>query len=280
MSGSLKDLGGSLPVANVQDLATKELKDIPNRYVRPELESNDVVPIDNSIEIPVFDLSKLLDQEEVGNSKELAKFHSACKDWGFFQLSNHGVPEEIIEKMKSDTMEFFNLPLEEKKAYGQIPNNIEGYGQAFVASEEQKLDWGDMHFLTANPLINRDMRFWPTTPISFRETMDKYTKELRKVTISLIGAFIVNIGDVLEIMSNGIYKSIEHRVVINPDKERLSIAAFHDAEFGTIMGPLPDLFLRKMAQPYDKAGNSGKKTLLSQEDLENMVGSNIMDMQF
>ncbi|KAF5180044.1 Dna repair helicase xpd [Thalictrum thalictroides] len=39
-------------------------------------------------------------------------------------------------------------------------------------------------------------------------------------------------------------------------------------------------FLRKMAQPYDKAGNSGKKTLLSQEDLENMVGSNILDMQF
>ncbi|KAF8401662.1 hypothetical protein HHK36_012608 [Tetracentron sinense] len=28
-------------------------------------------------------------------------------------------------------------------------------------------------------------------------------------------------------------------------------------------------FLRKMAQPYDKAGGSGKKTLLSQEDLEN-----------
>ncbi|PIA44815.1 hypothetical protein AQUCO_01700426v1 [Aquilegia coerulea] len=39
-------------------------------------------------------------------------------------------------------------------------------------------------------------------------------------------------------------------------------------------------FLRKMAQPYDKAGNSGKKTLLSQEDLENMAGSNTMDMQF
>lgn len=35
-------------------------------------------------------------------------------------------------------------------------------------------------------------------------------------------------------------------------------------------------FLRKMAQPYDKAGGSGKKTLLSQEDLENM-GERIVD---
>ncbi|KAJ8642962.1 hypothetical protein MRB53_004710 [Persea americana] len=36
-------------------------------------------------------------------------------------------------------------------------------------------------------------------------------------------------------------------------------------------------FLRKMAQPYDKAGASGKKTLLSQEDLERM-GEAIPDM--
>lgn len=35
-------------------------------------------------------------------------------------------------------------------------------------------------------------------------------------------------------------------------------------------------FLRKMAQPYDKAGGSGKKTLLSQEDLEKM-GERIVD---
>lgn len=32
-------------------------------------------------------------------------------------------------------------------------------------------------------------------------------------------------------------------------------------------------FLRKMAQPYDKTGGGGKKTLLSQEDLEKMNGS-------
>ncbi|GMY16655.1 general transcription and DNA repair factor IIH helicase subunit XPD [Fagus crenata] len=35
-------------------------------------------------------------------------------------------------------------------------------------------------------------------------------------------------------------------------------------------------FLRKMAQPYDKAGSSGKKTLLSQEDVEKMSNGNEM----
>ncbi|RVW40656.1 S-norcoclaurine synthase 1 [Vitis vinifera] len=44
-----------------------------------------------------------------------------------------------------------------------------------------------------------------------------------------------------QIMSNGEYKSIEHRAVVNPEKERLSIAAFHSPDHRTMIGPLPDL---------------------------------------
>jgi DNA excision repair protein ERCC-2 len=40
-------------------------------------------------------------------------------------------------------------------------------------------------------------------------------------------------------------------------------------------------FLRKMAQPYDKAGgSSGRKTLLSQEDLERMGQGITYEMLF
>ncbi|CAL5368623.1 unnamed protein product [Camellia sinensis] len=39
-------------------------------------------------------------------------------------------------------------------------------------------------------------------------------------------------------------------------------------------------FLRKMAQPYDKSGGSGKKPLLSQEDLEKMGNSGLEEMLF
>ncbi|XP_039141854.1 protein SRG1-like isoform X2 [Dioscorea cayenensis subsp. rotundata] len=43
----------------------------------------------------------------------------------------------------------------------------------------------------------------------------------------LPNVFIVNNGDdTLEIMSNGKYKSIEHRAVINPQKECMPIATF------------------------------------------------------
>ncbi|XP_039163316.1 1-aminocyclopropane-1-carboxylate oxidase homolog 4-like [Eucalyptus grandis] len=57
------------------------------------------------------------------------------------------------------------------------------------------------------------------------------------------GALVVNIGDILQIMSNDEYKSGDHRVLANPSQEpRVSIAVFfypnnHEKEFG----PFPEL---------------------------------------
>ena len=93
------------------------------------------------------------------------------------------------------------------------------------------------------------------------------------------GAFIVNIGDILEIMSNGEYKSIEHRAVVNPETERLSIAAFHSPSVETIIGPLPELVKENGAiyksvsrEEYYKFAFSRKldgKSIISHMKLEN-----------
>ncbi|GMJ06060.1 hypothetical protein like AT4G25300 [Hibiscus trionum] len=314
-------LGGSLPVENVQALASKNPKSVPSRYFRPEVELG-VVSTDQSLQIPVIDMTKLDDDDD----EEQKILHLACRDWGFFQLINHGVADEVIEKMKIDTREFFNLPLEEKMACAQTPNYIEGYGQAFIVSEDQTLDWNDMLYLLPLPVPLRNMRFWPTNPPSFRATIDKYSTELHKVMLHLMkliaknlgadpemllgffedgtqairmnyyppcaeatkvfgisphsdstglslltqvnevlglqikrnenwvpvkpvpGALIVNIGDMIEILSNGEYKSIEHRAVVNPEKERLSIAALHYPIKNSQIGPLPDLVKTNKAQ--------------------------------
>ncbi|KAK6935018.1 Isopenicillin N synthase-like, Fe(2+) 2OG dioxygenase domain [Dillenia turbinata] len=309
------EVGGSIPVPNVQHLASMNLTAIPDRYLRPELEADDIFPDNESPQIPVIDMCKL----EADHDDELAKLDYACKEWGFFQLIGHGASAEVIEKMKSDVIEFFSLALEEKQVYAQGPKSIQGYGQALVVSDEQKLDWSDMLFLHVQPSPVRNMRFWPTCPASFRETLEKYSSELQRVSSGLLrgmaknlgiepqkllstfedgrqgirmnyyppcaqaekamgltphsdavgltlllqvndveglqirrngkwlavkpiaGAFIVNIGDIIEIMSNGVYKSIEHRAVVNEEKERMSIAAFHGPNMETNIGPIPDL---------------------------------------
>ena len=74
----------------------------------------------------------------------------------------------LVEKVKAETQEFFNLPLEEKKKFWQKPGEVEGFGQAFVVSEEQKLDWGDIFFMSTLPTHFRKPHLFPKLPLPFR----------------------------------------------------------------------------------------------------------------
>lgn len=84
------------------------------------------------------------------------------------QLINFGIPKEVIEKIKGDMMEFFELPLETKATYSLGRNHPEGYGWQPVGSEEERIDWNDSLVLYCNPVSNRNMALWPNHPISFR----------------------------------------------------------------------------------------------------------------
>lgn len=84
------------------------------------------------------------------------------------QLINHGVSDESLRNMNKQTQEFFDLPLKEKKRWAHKPGSLEGYGQAFVTSEEQKLEWSDMIFLKALPIEDRNLEIWPENPPKFR----------------------------------------------------------------------------------------------------------------
>ncbi|CAN1256627.1 S-norcoclaurine synthase 1 [Linum perenne] len=268
---------------NVQQLAT-ETKDghVPNKFIRSDLEL-DQVSTDGSHMIPVIDMIKLAGSGDVA-AQESAKLHSACKDWGFFQVINHSVTEEVMQKMKVDIQEFFKLPLQEKMSCAQLPDAIglEGYGHSFVSSDEDKLSWGDILFINSKPVSDRNMRFWPTNPSSFRTSFEQYSSGLEKLELTLLNhmainlgvepqklltlfkdgtlgigmnyyppcAFIVNVGDMIEIMSNGEYKSILHRAMVNPNKERLSIAAFHSPAVNVTIRPLPELINEKNKAKY------------------------------
>ncbi|CAN1269248.1 2-oxoglutarate-dependent dioxygenase 11 [Linum perenne] len=170
----------SVAFPNVQQLAS-ECKDdhVPIKYIRPELEL-DQVSIDGTHQVPVIDMIKLA----VGGGdadQELAKLHSACKDWGFFQVINHGVTEEVVQRMKMDVEEFFNQPLQEKMSCAQLPNALgfEGYGHSFVSSDEHKLSWGDILYIQSLPVNGRNMRFWP---------------KLEKLVFTLLNYMAINLG--------------------------------------------------------------------------------------
>lgn len=49
-----------------------------------------------------------------------------------------------------------------------------------------------------------------------------------------------------QIFTNGRYKSIEHRGVVNTEKERLSVAAFHAPNMHTKIGPLEEILVNEV----------------------------------
>ncbi|KAJ3706704.1 hypothetical protein LUZ61_010409 [Rhynchospora tenuis] len=344
--------GYTLPVPNVQSLATSldKSSQIPERYIRPEAKV-DPVAHTNEIELPVIDLAKLIDPEF--SKQEAAKLHLTCQEWSFFQLVNHGIPEELIKGLKADTVEFFNKPLEEKMAYKQNNDgDLQGYGQAFVLSEEQKLDWCDMFYVMTRPIAIRNMKFWPTSPSTFRDNIDRYSLELTKVASCLwqyiarnlgaapevfaqlfkdhpqgmrfnyyppcpeadkvIGisphsdatgfsmllqindeqglqirkdgkwiavsalpnALIVNLGDVTEVLSNGIYKSIEHRATINTENTRISLAAFHGPDNSIMLRPLPEV----VGDGKPNYGSMSYQEFMKAYFEQKLEGKNILDM--
>ncbi|MED6193651.1 hypothetical protein PIB30_021626 [Stylosanthes scabra] len=82
----------------------------------------------------------------------------------------------------------------------------------------------------------------------------------------LPNAFIINIGDMLEVITNGIYSSVEHRATVNSEKERLSIATFYNPAIDAVIGPAPSLVTPETPAAFKRIG-AGEyfKGYLSQE---------------
>ncbi|KAK6797251.1 hypothetical protein RDI58_004953 [Solanum bulbocastanum] len=318
-------------VPSVQEMIKNKLETIPSRYVRDN-QDRSIVASSNNKEVPVIDMQRLINSSDHDSMNlELNKLHLAAKEWGFFQLINHGVDSSLVEKIKNEIKELFNLPLEEKKKFEQSSGQLDGFGPHFVVSDEQKLKWVDHFFLKTAPTYLR-MPIFSKLPRSLRETIEEYSEEVKELSIKVFkmlgkalgideeevkslfeegvqsmrmnyyppcpqpdkvmgigphsdttgltillqvneieglqikkdgiwipilplpGAFVVNIGDNFEIFSNGIYKSIEHRAVVSSEKERISIAAFHNSRLDGELGPANSLIDAHNPPKFKKIG--------------------------
>ncbi|XP_050383079.1 protein SRG1-like [Argentina anserina] len=304
---------------NVQEMVRNDPFQVPEKYIRNETDLiNDAVLSPHlSSEVPTIDLSLLLK----GHEEELDKLDQACKEWGFFQVVNHGVATEVTKGLKDAAEKFFELPLEEKDRIAIPPNDIQGYGHTQV--DHKVLDWSDKLVLLVYPHQYRKLDVWPPTP--FKEAIETYSSEVRRVAEDLLrslsvimgmkksallelhqelvqplsvayypqcsmpdkvlglsahsdkgslaivmqqeddvmglqikhdgqwvpvkpphNAFVVNVGDIVEIWSNGRYKSIEHRVVTNESKARISYSTFFLPHQNAEIEPLDQMVFQSL----------------------------------
>lgn len=275
-------------------------------YVCNNLEKPIVSNVSLLSQVPVIDMEKLLSNYG-DDDTELKKLHLACKDWGFFQMINHGVSSSLLEKVRSEIQGFFNLSIEEKKQFERQVGNLEGYGEMLVSYEQKIESLVGMFYLITHPTHLRQPHLLPKFPLSLRDALEEYSTHLKELAMKMFNimgkalgmkaeedlsalfdggkqsmrmnyypkcpqpgvvmglnphsdgagltillqlneveglhikkdgawipitplpnAFVVNIADMLEIVTNGIYKSVKHRPVFNPNNERLSVATFFE----------------------------------------------------
>ncbi|KAK4788079.1 hypothetical protein SAY86_019398 [Trapa natans] len=308
---------------SVQELIKRPLDSVPKRFIR--LDSTPQAGPSDLDGLPTIDMKKLLgitsDSSDESFNGELGRLHFSCREWGIFQLVNHGVSSSFLQQLRHEIEGFFKLPLKEKMKYKANPGESDGYGNV-VRTEKNHLDWGDRLFMTINPISKRKPHLFPELPPSLRSTLETYIQELKKIAIQILkclaiclgidtnlmmdlfkeekgletlratyyppcpqpelvvgltphsdataitilhqitncvnglqikrngmwfpvdipdDAFIVNMGDIMEIISNGAYPSIEHRAMVNTESERISIAMFFNPRLDAQVGPAASL---------------------------------------
>ncbi|KAF8404129.1 hypothetical protein HHK36_009009 [Tetracentron sinense] len=131
-----------MEVERVQAIASFSIMmdTIPSEFIRLEHERPGTTTFHGPVpEMPIIDLS---DQDQDNLVRLITK---ASEESGIFQVVNHGIPVDVINKLQKVGREFFELPQEEKEACATPPGagHSEGYGTKLQKEIEGKKAWVD-----------------------------------------------------------------------------------------------------------------------------------------
>ncbi|KAJ8564782.1 hypothetical protein K7X08_001242 [Anisodus acutangulus] len=295
----------------VKGLVDKGLTTIPSFFIHPvDPNPEPITRPGHKHSIPVVDFS-------APRSTVIEQIHFASTTLGFFQIINHDVPLDAINRIIGSIKLFNELPDEVKmKYYSRDMTRGAAYSTNFDLYNSKAASWRDTLQMRLAPTLPE----WEFVPEVCREAVVEWDKEVVKIGEELMGllceglgvnkgrlkelscldarimaahyypycpqpeltkgltphtdpgvltvlvqnevtglqvkfgedwvdlepipgAIVINIGDILQIISNDEYKSVEHRVLANPFQEpRVSVAVFFNpGQRENPFGPLPEL---------------------------------------
>lgn len=159
----------------VESLARSGIKAIPKEYVRPQEELTSISNVfeeekkDDGPQVPTIDLKEINSEDPVVREKCREELKRAAMEWGVMHLVNHGISEDLMERVRKAGQAFFDLPVEEKEKYAndQALGKIQGYGSKLANNASGQLEWEDYFFHLVYPEDKRDISIWPKTPSDY-----------------------------------------------------------------------------------------------------------------
>ncbi|KAK6230359.1 hypothetical protein QUC31_001877, partial [Theobroma cacao] len=170
-----------------------------------EKEKFSTIEVFEEFELPLIDLSSLI-LGPFERQKCIEQMAEAASEWGSFQIVNHGIPGGLLDRLKHEQMKVFHLPFDKKaeKKFLNLSAHSYRWGNP-LATSLRNLSWSEALHISLKDISRMD-------ECNKLRLLNQQEKENRKGYMAL---------------SNGIYKSITHRVAANEEVERYSIAYFY-----------------------------------------------------
>ncbi len=161
-------------------------------------------------QLAILDLGPYLRGEKGALKRLAAEIKFACETIGFFYISNHGIPDALIDNAFAQSRRFHALPLAEKKKLPLDKHNV-GYlamnasvqkhstvhkatkpnqNESFFITHDRGPDHPDV--IAGIPL--RGGNYWPEDLPGFREGVMSYFQALNNLGQRLVPAFSVALG--------------------------------------------------------------------------------------
>jgi isopenicillin N synthase-like dioxygenase len=140
--------------------------------------------------VPVIDISSLSGNDpQASKSTAVTEIARACKDWGFFQVVNHGVSSSLIENVWKQTRGFFSLPVDVKETIMRTRENPWGfYNSELTKNQRDKKEVFDFTHERIDPIYDSRNR-WLAGEQEFKNTMLEYFDACSRLSLQLLEAF-------------------------------------------------------------------------------------------
>ncbi|KAI3514588.1 hypothetical protein L1887_13131 [Cichorium endivia] len=163
------------------------VKSLPENYVIPVDSRPGDVKVPFCKYIPVVDLKTALSR---GRHHAVQQVLEASLDFGFFQLINHGVDDDLMIDTMRVAKEFFDMPNEDKASlYSEDPNKKCRLFTSVEYENEKFHFWRDNLHHQCHP-VDDFIHLWPQKPIRYRDVITKYSIQIGNLStrvLELIG---------------------------------------------------------------------------------------------
>ncbi|MBC7725686.1 MAG: isopenicillin N synthase family oxygenase [Burkholderiaceae bacterium] len=160
----------------------------------------------SALQLPVLDFSRLSAGE--GEAAAFRRdLREATHDFGFFYLTGHGVPAELMERVITTARAFFDLPEADKMAIENLKSpHFRGYTRVGGELTQGKVDWREQidigperDALPTGPGVADYFRLegpnqWPTALPELRDVVNTWHDELTSVALRLMQAWALSLG--------------------------------------------------------------------------------------